>query len=104
MKDLRSFVLNGLHFYKVRRILSGSISVREEKNVLRESMQHLRYIFVCAVRVTAKLSVVSACSLVRLDDVSWTVGTFGHEEAACYWEGKAQCRARAAPSPSPHCI
>lgn len=58
----------------------------------------------CAVRVTARLSAVSACSLARLDDVSWTAGTFGHEEAACYWEGKAQCRARAAPSPSPHCI
>lgn len=45
VKDLGSFVLNGLHFYKVRRILSGSISVREEKKVLRESMQHSRYMF-----------------------------------------------------------
>lgn len=55
------------------------------------------------VCVTVRLSEAAACSREPEDSVSWPAGTSGREAAGCYWEETNQCRATAAPSPSPHC-
>lgn len=110
VKDLCGFVLNGLHFHQMRRILPGAIPVITYENMFI-GKQHVMCLLDCFVLsmsfvwacLTARLSAVSACSLGPASDASWTAETSAREVGGCYWEGKGQCKATVAPSPFPHC-